>query len=708
MTAFMPYTLMALLSLWLVPMSAFAGVLNPDQTLEQAKAALAPVMANLKELDPADMEHVIYNQWFELAHELITKSHEQGADLSFAVRKATRKLKNQADELIRALNPNYGVAQIVNPSFRWAQNDTSVFFNVKFSTRWNAPGALEVNDANVDFQKGSLNFTGFGEHSNLKYKYELALNIFDYIVPEECTWSTASVGRLSIILRKKWARKWPRLLADRKQKISNMFSWMDFQEKQTFGDVPEAEQSSLSCLIHDKLYCLGKDKCVGKDKCAEDCRNSFATEDSCSGKPAKAADALSFTDTALVKGTVVGTIKIKAKEHTFDVDRYSLFWSDNNGTRNDFIASVPYSKEATHEIREKEITENRYVMVVPVNALGEHDGTQATIEIKDGYLPLKSLSGIIFHDTNKKAGQIGGTGSLMLPLGIDFNEVILHWGKSKSQKIKANSEMQTIKLEADDKLLKNFTLDSEKIPASAKYLLAFPKNEYGEVVDPTSLKIHDIAAPCSNEENPGSGNDCMKKITIIDDSNIEKGKGTFQVMLNEPPADTSKITHYTFYFGRKSCDPTGVKDDVLLREITVDEALSSMNTIQFTDVDIPETTTNVLVYTKNQHGESDGCASVDIIDHDEFTGSGSMNHFGRVFAHLVMGGDKATKKLMKKHGFTGDFGNFSEIVKFMEDAWGDDERGKEFRESIEKLSEKKQKKKENKKAKKEKKTNDEL
>ena len=32
----------------------------------------------------------------------------------------------------------------VAPAFQWAQNDTCIFLNVKFTVRWNAPGALEA------------------------------------------------------------------------------------------------------------------------------------------------------------------------------------------------------------------------------------------------------------------------------------------------------------------------------------------------------------------------------------------------------------------------------------------------------------------------------------------------------------------------------------------------------------------------------------
>merc|ERR1711959_832484 len=101
------------------------------------------------------------------------------------------------------------------------QNDTCVFLTVKYTVRWNAPGALEATDIVVDMGGANFNFTGLGKHSNNKYRYTLGLNLFDNIVESASTWSAASVGKLSVTLRKKWGRKWPRLLSDRKMKIGN-------------------------------------------------------------------------------------------------------------------------------------------------------------------------------------------------------------------------------------------------------------------------------------------------------------------------------------------------------------------------------------------------------------------------------------------------------------------------------------------------------
>ena len=92
-----------------------------------AKAIMASHMDDLKTLDSRVVEKMVTKQWWGLAREIVAKSHTQRVDLSFAVRKAVRVLKDEADELLRTLNPKYGVASQVSPAFQWAQNDTSVF-----------------------------------------------------------------------------------------------------------------------------------------------------------------------------------------------------------------------------------------------------------------------------------------------------------------------------------------------------------------------------------------------------------------------------------------------------------------------------------------------------------------------------------------------------------------------------------------------------
>merc|ERR1712039_597007 len=100
-------------------------------------------------------------------------------------------------DLIRVLDRNYGKAAEVNPAAQWAQNSTHIFLAVKFAQRWNAPGALEVENETVSISSSSFNFTAFGEHSFIRRRYHLSFELFRAVLPDASSWSLASVGRMS-------------------------------------------------------------------------------------------------------------------------------------------------------------------------------------------------------------------------------------------------------------------------------------------------------------------------------------------------------------------------------------------------------------------------------------------------------------------------------------------------------------------------------
>jgi hypothetical protein len=316
--------------------SKLVAALDAAASEEEARTLLTPHMTNLKALETPAVEKVVLKQWWGLARDLVSKSHEQKVDLSFAVRKSVRTLKDEADELLRTLNPKYGLAQQVSPAFQWAQNDTCIFLTIKYTVRWNAPGALEVTEPSVNMTANLFNFSGLGKHSNNKYRYFLSVTLFDMIDSDLSTWSAASVGKLSVTLRKRWARKWPRLLGDKKTKIGNMHVWMEMQEKldSTLSGMSSASNSPVTCMNSGKLYCIATDTCKKTDSCSQ-CPGKAEPDEivgMCAGKPSEKAT-LSFTDADMDEGQLGGEVKVLKAKNDFDVDTYAVFWGKSESSK---------------------------------------------------------------------------------------------------------------------------------------------------------------------------------------------------------------------------------------------------------------------------------------------------------------------------------------------------------------------------------------
>merc|ERR1712048_526954 len=106
-------------------------------------------------------------------------------------------------------------------------------------------------------------------------------------------WSAASVGRLSVTMRKKWARKWPRLLADKKLKIGNMHLWSERQESldSTLSGMSSVSNSPVTCAASQKLYCLPTDTCKKSGNCSLCPGKGTSNEEAhlCAGAPSEKA-----------------------------------------------------------------------------------------------------------------------------------------------------------------------------------------------------------------------------------------------------------------------------------------------------------------------------------------------------------------------------------------------------------------------------------
>jgi len=611
---------------------------------QDARVLVEPYLENLKSLDPLAMEKIVMRQWWGLAGDVVAKSHTQQIDFSFSVRKAVKALKDEADELLRTLNPKYGQAQQVTPAFQWAQNDTCIFLTIKYTVRWNAPGALEATGIDITMDGSGFNFTGFGKHSNNKYRYSLSLHLFDNILESASVWSAASVGKLSVTMRKRWGRKWPRLLADKKLKIGNMHVWSDRQESldDHMKGMNAVANSPVTCGSTEKLYCLGTDTCKKSANCSQ-CPGKptpVVEVGLCVGVPTEKAT-LTFKDADFDLGDIGGDIKIFKARNEFDIDNYVVYWGKSETSKlegadgqpmevgrvapsgGDTKVTLPHNSQipeaATH------------LLVFSMNAYGEYGSAGHTI-ITDAVLPKAKPLSIAFEDDDGDPSHISGSLIVEGPEGTTLiEEFAVHWGKSPAKKINKDSFFKTVTMsiktpkkndagEAVSFTSTHYISKGTKIPDGATHLIAFSKNSHGEHPSGVSMKLVDKVRPCVNKTDTN----CPTEISLAFNPAEGDAKASNMKVTMKRAAAEDGVEAYAMYWGRGDCKAhagkksggqAGTKNGHLKDVDLTPEQLASTSRedLEFsTPVDtttIPTGSTHVLVFTKSRVGESNFCAS---------------------------------------------------------------------------------------------------
>lgn len=596
-----------------------------------ARALIQPHLGDLRKLDVGVVGEVVRRQWWDVAGEIVAKSHEQKVDLSFVVRKAVKKLKEETDELIRTLNPNYGRAQQVSPAFQWAQNNTCVFLTVKFTVRWNAPGALEVSDPSVNITRGWFNFSGFGAHSNNKYNYVLTVGLFDVLEPEMSSWSTASVGKLSATLKKRYPRKWPRLLAQ-KSKISNGQVWMDLQEKMdgSLKGLRAVQHSPRTCAHLGKLYCMPTDSCKKTDNCSLCIGRNIALEDQhiCAGPPTEKVS-LKFEDEDKEEGKLGGSLNISMRASEYDVDLYKVYWGSGPGLA-DRLAELgqirPEGAETVFRIASGTAVPDdaKTLLVFSRNEYGECE-TPGSWDFQDAFFPRFPPQGLVFEDTDGRKSKVQGTVTVQRAANESYvTHYALYWGRSPTRRVGTSAYITLMTKKDDGDMTYTFSKGTQ-VPAGASHILAYSKGQHGENPTPFALKLLDAAAPCQARGEPG----CPKKVTLsaADGLAMKESSSWFGLggssrqlaaevqIVVEPAKKQESVTHYALYWGSQGCSPQGRTEaperGPHIRNLTVGGPMSE---ILPKDLEVPPNGTHVLAFSANEHGESLLCRSAELKD----------------------------------------------------------------------------------------------
>ena len=121
-----------------------------------------------------------------------------------------RRIVAELAELKSAIESAMPSASIV-PAFQWCQSADQVFISVKFSHKLDAPATLNVEADSVSITDSGLHLAASASKGSSK-TFKLDLPFFAPIVPDNSSYSMASVGRMSFTLTKeKPNEKWVRI-----------------------------------------------------------------------------------------------------------------------------------------------------------------------------------------------------------------------------------------------------------------------------------------------------------------------------------------------------------------------------------------------------------------------------------------------------------------------------------------------------------------
>ncbi|EGB08781.1 hypothetical protein AURANDRAFT_25988, partial [Aureococcus anophagefferens] len=124
------------------------------------------------------------------------------------------------------------------PAHQWAQSGGEIFLSVKFAHKWDAPATLMLfrnARARNTHVEATLNHPFAAQvvvkASKAEKRFVLEVPLLREIDPAASSYVTASVGRMTITLKKASSQRewWPRLNKD-KAKPPNQGVWWDKQE----------------------------------------------------------------------------------------------------------------------------------------------------------------------------------------------------------------------------------------------------------------------------------------------------------------------------------------------------------------------------------------------------------------------------------------------------------------------------------------------
>ena len=180
------------------------------------------------------LEKCLLSGWWDAAATCVDSAHAGGFDVSTKLHQVSSMIRTRLAALAERLAATKASAGIP-PAFEWAQSADSLFFNVKWTHKLDAPATLGCEAGEPEFGASSVRFRA--ECPEKRKAFLLSLALYANISAEGSSWSPSSVGRALLTLRKAQEGPWPRLLASTK-KLPNQHIWWAMAVRSRAGGAP--------------------------------------------------------------------------------------------------------------------------------------------------------------------------------------------------------------------------------------------------------------------------------------------------------------------------------------------------------------------------------------------------------------------------------------------------------------------------------------
>jgi hypothetical protein len=207
----LPSAKLLLLSALLVALSCVCivyAVNFSDEDLISEEACIKKIIKDHAIIKSTTIAAAMRRGFWKCAAEMVTSAKKvAGTDFRNAFDMEQRSILTEMATLKSVIESSLPMAT-VSPAFQWAQSPTEILLNVKFSHKIDAPATLNVEAKTVNVTDNKLVL----QASDGRKMFNLEIDFLYDVVPEESTWSMASVGRMTFTIKKSGpAKRWFRL-----------------------------------------------------------------------------------------------------------------------------------------------------------------------------------------------------------------------------------------------------------------------------------------------------------------------------------------------------------------------------------------------------------------------------------------------------------------------------------------------------------------